>query len=180
MNYERFKRYVVEVTILIKELAGKAKKEADNPKEGFEDYSNGVVMGYYSIITLLKHQAFDSCLDQKVLGLADMEPDIDLLGLQRNPDVDFGEGNWSIDVMNEERVKGYFNDLIALLKKQAREAKSDADKPEKGFEDFNRGQLMAYHSVFTLMKQQAFLLNMDEKVLGLENIDPDIDLTSLR
>ena len=59
----------------------------------------------------------------KELGLADIKPDVDLLGLGRNTDVDFGEDNWAIDVMNEEKIKRYLTDSIALLKEQAIEAK---------------------------------------------------------
>lgn len=178
MNDEKFKGYIIDTITLLKELARKAKKDADKPKEGFEDYTQGVIMGYYSIITLLKHQAFAFCMDQKELGLADINPDIDLLGLHRNPDIDFGEDNWAIDVMNEERVKGYLSDSITLLKEQAREAKKDADRPEEGFEDYNKGHLMAYHTGISLMKHQASAFNIDEKEIGLANIDPDKDLLS--
>ena len=179
MNNEKFKGYIIDTITLLKELARKAKKDADNPKEGFEDYNKGVLMGYYSIITLLQHQAFAFCIDQKELGLADIKPDIDLLGLHRNPDIDFGEDKWAIDVMNDERAKGYLSDSITLLKEQAREAKKDADKPEKGNEDYNQGHLMTYHSVFSLLKHQALVLNMDEKELGLSDIGPDEGLLGL-
>ena len=81
--------------------------------------------------------------------------------------------------MDDEKFKGYLTDFISLLKDQAKEAKLDADKPEKGFEDFNKGQLMAYHSVVSLLKHQVFVLNMDEKELGLADIDPDADLLGL-
>lgn len=179
MNDEKFKRYIIDTIALLKELASKAKKDADNPTKGSKDYTQGAIMGYYSIITLLKHQAFAFCMDQKELGLADIKPDIDLLDLGRNPDIDFGEDNWEIDVMNEERVKGYLNDSIKLLKDQAREAKQEADNPKKGLEDYNQGHLMAYHSVISLLKHQAFVLNIDEKELGLSDIGSDTDLLSL-
>lgn len=39
---------------------------------------------------------------------------------------------------------------------------------------------MAYYSVISLLKHQALVLNMDEKELGLANIDPDTDLLGLR
>lgn len=179
MNDEKFKRYIINTITLLKELARKAKADTDSPKGGSKDYSEGVIMGYYSIITLLKHQAFAFCMDQKELGLADITPDIDLLGLHRNSDVDFGEDNWAIDIMNEERVKGYLSDSIKLLKDQAREAKKDADNPKKGFEDYNKGSVMAYCSVFSLLKHQAPAFNIDEKELGLADIDPEVDLLGL-
>lgn len=167
MNKERFKRYVVNTIILLKDLARKAKIEADNPKEGYKDYAQGVIMGYYSIITLLKSEAFAFCIDQKELGLADIKPDVDLLGLGRNPDVDVGEDNWAIDVLHEEKIKGYLIDSITLLKEQAIEAKKDAENPKNGFEDYNKGSLRAYLSTISLLKHQACVFNIDEKEIGL-------------
>ena len=167
---EKLKRYVFDTIKLLIELARKAKLEADKPKKRSKDYMEGAIMGYYSIITLLKHQAFAFCIDQKELGLADMEPDVDLLGLHRNPDFSFGEDNWAIDIMNEERVKSYLSDSIYLLKERAVEAKKETDNPKKGFEDYNRGELMAYCSVFSLLKQQASIFNIDEKELGFDTL----------
>lgn len=171
MNNEKFKRYIIETIALLKELARKAKLEADNQKEGSHGYPEGVIMGYYSIITLLKHEAFAFCIDQKELGLADIKPDVDLLGLGRNPNVDFGEDNWAIDVMNEEKIKGYLSDSITLLKEQAIEAKKTADNPKEGYEDYNKGELMAYSSLFSLLKHQASIFNINEKELGIADID---------
>lgn len=128
-------------------------------------------MGYYSIITLLKHEVFAFCIDQNELGLADIKPDVDLLGLGRNPEVDFGEDNWAIDVMNEEKIKGYLTDSITLLKEQAREAKKEADSPKEDFEDYNKGEWMAYCTLFSLLKQQASVFDIDEKELGVADIE---------
>lgn len=171
MNKEKFKRYIIDTIISLKELAKKAKVEADNPKENYKDYAQGVIMGYYSIITLLKHEAFAFCIDQKELGLADIKPDVDLLGLGRNPDVGVGEDNWAIDVMHEEKIKGYLIDAITLLKEQAIEAKKEADNPREGFEDYNKGELMAYFSLFSLLKHQASIFNINEKELGIADIE---------
>jgi hypothetical protein len=96
---------------------------------------------------------------------------IDLLGLGKNPDVDFEEDNWSIDVINEEKIKGYLNDSITLLKEQAREAKKEADNPKEGYEDYNKGEWMAYSSLFSLLKHQASIFNIDEKELGVADIE---------
>lgn len=176
MNKEKFKKYTINTIALLKGLARKAKTESDNPKEGYNDYTQGVIMGYYSIITLLKHEAFAFCIDQKELGLADIKPDVDLLSLGRNPDMDGGEDNWAIDVMHEEKVKGYLIDSITLLKELAIEAKKEADNPKESLEDYNKGELMAYYSVFSLLKHQAFVFNIDEKEIGLTEIKPDRDL----
>ena len=58
MNNEKFKRYTIDTIILLKDFVRKAKLEAANQKEGSNGYAEGVIMGYYSIITLLKHEAF--------------------------------------------------------------------------------------------------------------------------
>ncbi|MBX7066665.1 MAG: hypothetical protein K1X28_05490 [Parachlamydiales bacterium] len=172
MSNERFKKYAIGTIVLLKDLVRKAKLEADNQKEGSNGYIEGLIMGYYSIITLLKHEAFAFCIDQKELGLADIKPDLDLLGLGRNPDIDLREDNWAIDVMSEEKVKGYLSDSITLLKEQAREAKVEAEHPKDGFEDYNKGELMAYRSLFSLLRRQAFVFNIDEKELGIFDVDP--------
>jgi len=176
MNNEKFKRYIIETIALLKEWARKAKVEADNQKEKSRGYPEGVIMGYYSIITLLKHEAFAFCIDQKALGLADIKPDVDLLGLGRNPDVDFGEDNWAIDVMNEEKIKGYLSDSITLLKEQAIEAKKAVDNPKEGFEHYHKGELMAYSSLFPLLKHQASIFNIHEKELEIADIDPVVNV----
>jgi len=175
MSNEKFKRYIIDTIASLKKLARKAKVEADNQQKGSHGYTEGVIMGYYAIITLLKHEAFAFCLDQKELGLADIKPDVDLLGLGRSPDVDFGEDNWAIDVMNEEKIEGYLIDSITLLKEQAIEAKKAVDNPKEGFEDFNKGELMAYSSLFSLLKHQAFVFNISEKELGMTGVDPVIN-----
>ncbi len=170
MNDEKFKRYAITTITLLKDLARRAKTEADNTTKESKDYTAGVVMGYYTIITLLKHQAFVFCIDQQDLGLADIIPDVDLLGVHRNPGVDFVEDNWAIDVTNEEKVKGYLSDSIKLLKDQAIEAKKEADNPKRGSEDYSRGEAMTYRSVFSLLKRQASIFNIDGKDIGLADI----------
>ncbi len=169
MSSEKFKRYVIDTIILLKELVNNAKN--NNQKKIANGYAKGVIMGYYSIITLLKHEAFVFCIDQNELGLADINPDVDLLDLGKNRDIDFEEDNWSIDVINEEKIKGYLNDVITLLKEQAREAKKEADNPKEGYEDYNKGELMAYSSLFSLLKHQASVFHIDEKEIGVFDIE---------
>lgn len=170
----------MDLISIIKKQAKEAKLESDHPKEEFEGYAQGVLMGYYSVITLLKHEAFAFCIDQKELGLAEIKPDIDLLcshgNSNRNPDTDYVEDNWAIDVMTEEGVKGYLSDSIKLLKDQAMEAKKEADNPKEGYEGYNKGELMVYFSLFSLLKRQASVFNIDEKELGLVDIEPKRDL----
>lgn len=78
--------------------------------------------------------------------------------------------------MTDEKFKNYLIDLIALLKKQAKEAKMEADHPKEGNTSYNNGYLMAYHTVISFMKNQARAFNIDEKEIGLADIDPEQDL----
>lgn len=173
MSDEKFKRYIIYTITLLKKQAIEAKKDADSSNGGLKDYYQGVLMGYYSIINLLKHQAFVFCMDQKELGLSDIKPDIDLLGLHRNPNVDFGEDNWTIDAMDEAKVKGYLSDSIKLLKEQVLEAKKNADNLKEGSKDYSKGEVMAYHQVISLLKHQASAFNIDQKQLDLADIAPE-------
>ena len=96
--------------------------------------------------------------------------------MRRNPDIEFEEDNWSIDFTNEKKIKDYLIDSIVLLKEQAREAKKDTDKPKKSFRDYNDGILTAYCSIIHLLKHQAVAFHIDEKELGLANIDPELEI----
>ena len=175
VNDKKYIKYAIDVIQKLKALAIKAKLEADNSKIGFANYTKGALMGYYSIITLLKNQAFAFCIDQNELCLSDIQPDIDLLGLHRNPGADFGENNWAIDVMNNEKIKGYLTDSIMLLKNQSQEAKQDPDDANSADEKYNLGHLMAYHSLFSLLKDEACLLSIEEDQIGLADINPEKD-----
>lgn len=176
MRGERFVPYIINLVRLIKDLSVKVKKNSDDSEE-ISDHDKGMAMGYYFIITLLKQQAFAVCIDQKELGLADMKPDEDLLGLHRNPDVDFGEDNWSIDVMTEEKIHGYLVDSIELLKEQAREAMREASHSTEDERDYNNGSLTAYRLVFSLLKKQASIFNIAQEDLGLADIEPERDFS---
>lgn len=79
MNKEKFKIYTINTITLLKELARKAKAEADNPKENFENYNKGELMAYYSVFSLLKHQASVFNIDEKDIGLTEIEPNRDLI-----------------------------------------------------------------------------------------------------
>ena len=54
--------------------------------------------------------------------------------------------------MNNEKYKNYLIDLISIIKKQAKEAKLEADHPKDGYDSFNNGYLMAYPTVIEFMK----------------------------
>lgn len=171
MDNKKFQEYAVSTIIILKELAKKARKEFVNITKDSKSYIEGTVMGYYSIITLLKQEAFAFSINQKELGLADITPDVDLLGLVRNPDIDFEKDNWSTDDLNEEKIKGYLSDSITLLKEQAKEIQKEIDNPQKGFEDYTKGEWMAYCSLFSILQHQASVFHIDEKEIGFTNIE---------
>lgn len=78
--------------------------------------------------------------------------------------------------MEDEKYKNYIIDLISIIKKQAKEAKLEANHPKEGLGGFNNGYLMAYHTVIEFMKNQAWVFNIDEKEIGLADINPERDL----
>lgn len=174
MNNEKFQKYTIEIIAILKKRALEAKKDADTPKDNLKSYAQGVLMGYYSIIKLLKHQSFVFCIDQKELGLADINPDVDLLGLHQNPDIEGEEDNWAIGILNEKKVIGYLSDTILLLKKQAIEAKEEADHPKSGTGDYNKGELLAYYCTFAILKQQAKSMKINETEIDLADIDSEL------
>lgn len=178
MNHERFTRYIIETIRLLKEQARTAKKEARNLKEDVEEYCQGVLMGYYSIISLFKHQAFIFCIGQKELGLADIRPGTDLLNLPRNSHADFEEEDWRTDALYEEKAIGYISYVILMLKYEARQAKKNADNSQQGESaEFNQGCLMAYHETIATMKEQAHIFGLEHEDISLADIDPKADLT---
>lgn len=79
MDKDSLRNYILYMGNLIKEQAMQAKKDEDNPKPGFEDYNKGAVMAYYSVISTLKNQAQFFDLEQEDIGLADIDPDRDLV-----------------------------------------------------------------------------------------------------
>jgi len=78
--------------------------------------------------------------------------------------------------MENEKYKSYLIDLVSIIKKQAKEAKLEADHPKEGYDSFNNGYLMAYHTVIEFMKNQTKIFNIDQKDIGLSDIEPERDL----
>jgi len=152
-------RYLIDSILLIKEQAKL-------------DDAEGAITGYHSIVDLLKHQAFVFCFDQKELGLAEINPDMDL-----HPMMACEEDHCAVEVMSEERIKEYLRDTIKILKERAREAKKTADNPKAHQSaEFNAGYLRAYYKVISTMKSWAPLYGIDLKEINLDDIDPEVDL----
>jgi hypothetical protein len=78
--------------------------------------------------------------------------------------------------MHDGKYKNYLIDLISIIKNQAKEAKFEADHPKEGYDSFNNGYLMAYHTVIEFMKNQTEVFDIDQKDIGLADIEPETDL----
>ena len=112
------------------------------------------------------------CFDQKELGLAEINPDMDL-----HPMIACEEDR-AVEVMSEERIKEYLRDTIKILKERAREAKKAADNPKAHQSaEFNAAYLRAYYKVISTMKSWAPLYGIDLKEINLDDIDPEAELT---
>ena len=95
--------------------------------------------------------------------------------------------------MRDDKFKHYLYDLCVLVKEKAKEAKCDKNYTdelkenlnkvggiitgeEKGSHLYNMGYLMAFHEVIDLMKQLAIAFNINQKDIGLADIDAEKDL----
>jgi hypothetical protein len=65
-----------------------------------------------------------------------------------------------------------------LILESARDAKRQADAT-RGTEpgNFDAGYLMGFHRVISLMQQQAAAFGLDVSDIGLEDVDPNRELT---
>ena len=77
-------------------------------------------------------------------------------------------------IANKELIKSSFRDPSAYCYTIGDDIYRKIN--DKGLDDYNQGRLMAYHSIVSLLKHQAFVLNMDEKEIGLADIEPERDL----
>ncbi len=78
--------------------------------------------------------------------------------------------------MDEKSLKHYIREISCLIKGYSRQAKIDADDPNKGNSDYNTGYLMAYHEVIAVMKNQAPFFDLTQEDIGLADIEPEKDL----
>jgi len=162
MNNDTFKTYTFDAITKLKAQAFQARENAQNLQGDRRDFAEGMLMGYYSIICLLKHQAFVFCIDQKELGLADINPDTDLLRLEISPDFETEEDNWQIDKITESKVRGYLNDTIILLIDQAIEAQRETKNTKNQSLEYARGELAAYAFAASILKDQAVVFKIDK------------------
>ena len=80
MNNQSFRNYIREISCILKDNAKKAKLDADHPnKSDSAEFNSGFLMAYHQVIATMKNQAPLFDLDQEEIGLADIEPERDLL-----------------------------------------------------------------------------------------------------
>ncbi|WP_316357186.1 hypothetical protein [Candidatus Neptunichlamydia sp. REUL1] len=65
--------------------------------------------------------------------------------------------------------------MIDLIKHQALEIKNEANL-EHGEDRYKEGKLMAYYSVISTLKNHAYLYDIEQKDIGLENMNLESDL----
>ena len=79
--------------------------------------------------------------------------------------------------MSDDKYKNYLEDLGVLLQEKARAAKKDKDDSlNQGDKDYAIGYLMAFHEIIDLMKQQAKAFNINQRDIGLADINAEKDL----
>ncbi|WP_293675168.1 hypothetical protein [Thiolapillus sp.] len=77
---EKFKNYIYDLGVLLKEKAREAKADKDaSIGTGEADYKIGYLMGLHEVVSLMKQQAEAFDIEQGDVGLGDLEPESDLL-----------------------------------------------------------------------------------------------------
>ena len=75
-----------------------------------------------------------------------------------------------------ETHANYLRDLGQLVREAGQEARLSAQAAAGGDRDFERGRLMAYYEVLSLMQQQAVAFDLPLEDLALDGLDPNRDL----
>ena len=80
MKNDKFKNYLHDLGVLIKEKANQAKIDKDiSSNSDDSDYQIGYLMALYEVIDIMKQQAIAFNITGDNIGLADIDPDLDLL-----------------------------------------------------------------------------------------------------
>lgn len=80
MTNKNLERFLSDTTLLLQEMARQAKADRDAARgsDSFE-FQSGYLMAYHAVISLLKQQGDAFGISQEELGLADIDPERDLL-----------------------------------------------------------------------------------------------------
>jgi hypothetical protein len=80
MKDDKFKSYIYDLGMLLKEKAKEAKSQKEAASSADDaDYETGYLMAFHEIIDVMKEQARAFNIVQKDVGIADIAPDADLL-----------------------------------------------------------------------------------------------------
>jgi len=74
-----FQLYLWDLATLLKERARRAKVDALHKSGETAAFENGLVMGYYHVLTTMRSQALAFDIPLEDLNLHDMDPDSELL-----------------------------------------------------------------------------------------------------
>ena len=74
-----FEGYLYDLIVLIKEEALEAKKSKYKSSKADYDYNIGYLMGLHRVISMMKNQTIAFGIDEVEIGLADIDPERDLL-----------------------------------------------------------------------------------------------------
>jgi hypothetical protein len=78
---------------------------------------------------------------------------------------------------NNEVYRNYLLDLGTLFKEEALSAKQELDQHRDAADkDYYIGQLIAWHTVISVMQQQASSFNIPLAEIKLDGIEPERDL----
>lgn len=78
--------------------------------------------------------------------------------------------------VTHETSANYLRDLGHLLREAPEAAKASAAAADEDDLEFQRGRLMAYHEVLSLMQQQATAFDLPLRDLALDGFDAERDL----
>jgi hypothetical protein len=80
MTDELYEDYVHDIGILIKEMALEAKADRESARgTPVEAYATGYLTGFYAVVTTMLQSAEGFQIPVEKLGLADLDPDKDLM-----------------------------------------------------------------------------------------------------
>ena len=84
MHDNKLKKYILDICEMIKNQAIASKSPTNKYSESCDDvYNIGYLMAFHSVLSILKKEADIFEINQEDIGLANIDPDMDLLGLNK-------------------------------------------------------------------------------------------------
>lgn len=177
MEERRHQNCLVKWISSVIQQALKAKSDKDSSERHTRDFTCGMVMGFYSIISLLQQQALAFDIDQEKLGLTGIKPEADLLDLRENRDMESAKEDRRGGELTEKAALLFLGDLTLLLYDQAMVVRRRANPKQAVDKSYDMGELAAYYKVISTMKHLSSDWDLEEKDINLADIDPEEDGT---